>query len=347
MTPLLSKVRVSAAFITLTALFVIGMNHVTAVADSPVATGADAARNSVQTSISLAVPYLERAGEAWIEKRQCVSCHQVPFMLWSLSAAAEQNYETDRERLGKWMAWSVDIRSFVKPDQKDDLVPATTLAANIDTLSALLLGIPHQSRSDATEQAEQGHWRRTFANALVENQSDEGDWRSCGQLPAQKRPLKETTQVTTAWAVLALQREGVSPEHEQTALSTLQNDEPVSTEWWVVRLLLADRLSDPQADFFRQNLLARQHADGGWGWLTEDPSDALATGMALYALCHHQEKSDGKAIAAARQFLTSNQSPDGAWKVPGTKKTTRNEPTPTSNYWGSAWAVIGLLESQR
>ena len=338
--------RVSAALLTLTALFVIGINHVTAVADSPVA-GADAAAPSVQTTISSAVPYLERAGEAWIQKRQCVSCHQVPFMLWSLSAAAEQNYATDRERLKKWMAWSVDIRSFVKPDQKDDLVPATTLAANIDTLSALLLGLPHQSRAEATEQAEQGLWRRTFANALVKNQAEEGDWRPCGQLPAQKRPLKETTQVTTAWAMLALHHEGTSPEHESAALSTLQNDQPVSTEWWVVRLLLADRLSDPQTAFFRQKLLEKQHADGGWGWLTEDPSDAMATGMALYALCRQPEESNDKAIATAKQFLVANQSPDGSWKVPGTKKTTRNKPTPTSNYWGSAWAVIGLLESQR
>jgi hypothetical protein len=343
--------RLSATLATLTAMFVIpfpGMDHTTAVADSPVKAGAvDNVRDSVEEAITLAVPYLERAGEAWIEKRQCVSCHQVPFMLWSLSAAAEQGYKIDRDRLRDWTAWSVDVRSFVKPEQKDDLEPASTLAANIDTLTALLLGLPNQEGLEANKQSGRVNWRQSFAKALVENQLAEGSWQPCGQLPAQKRPLQETTQVTTAWTLLALHHEGVSPEHVPTALSTLQNDTPASTEWWVTRLLLANQLSDAQAAFFRQELINKQHSDGGWGWLTNDPSDALATGMALYALCHHQEEKDGKTIAAAVRFLTSNQSPDGFWKVPGTKKTTRNKPTPTSNYWGTAWAVIGLLESER
>ncbi|MCP4943027.1 MAG: hypothetical protein GY924_13745, partial [Planctomycetaceae bacterium] len=52
--------------------------------------------HAVKETVERALPYLERAGEAWIEKRQCVSCHQVPFMLWSLSAAETRGYPINR-----------------------------------------------------------------------------------------------------------------------------------------------------------------------------------------------------------------------------------------------------------
>ncbi|MCK4615543.1 MAG: hypothetical protein KAT50_01630 [Pirellulales bacterium] len=32
------------------------------------------------------------------------------------------------------------------------------------------------------------------------------------------------------------------------------------------------------------------------------------------------------------------------WHVPGTKRKADNAPTETANYWGTAWAVVGLLE---
>jgi hypothetical protein len=71
-------------------------------------------------------------------------------MLWSLSAADEHGYAIDRSRLKKWRVWSIDIRSFVKPAQRDDLETASTLAANIDTLNTLLLGIPAKTEADTT-----------------------------------------------------------------------------------------------------------------------------------------------------------------------------------------------------
>ncbi len=93
----------------------------------------------------------------------------------------------------------------------------------------------------------------------------------------------------------------------------------------------------------RTSLLTRQHSDGGWGWLSEEPSDALATGMALHGL-QRTGGFSGDALARTQQFLISTQRPDGAWSVPGTKQASRERSTSTSDYWGTAWAVIGLLE---
>ena len=307
---------------------------------------------SVRKTVERAIPYLERAGEAWIEKRQCVSCHQVPFMLWSLSAADAQGYTINRSRLKKWTGWSTEVRNFVKPAQKQDQEAASTLAANIDTLNFLLLGLPAttQAVTDGTSaQAEtnagriSAAWRKTFVKALVENQHDQGAWTPCGQLPAQKRPVEETKQVTTAWTLLALNSHHATAEREQQALASLQNTNPVSTEWWAVHLLLAEKRRDMNPDALCTALIEKQQPDGGWGWLTSDPSDALATGIAIYALSCHDADQNKAAISRAVAYLISSQTSDGSWKVPGTKKTTRNKPTPTSSYWGTAWAVLGLL----
>ncbi|MDB4621780.1 hypothetical protein OAG82_02865 [Rubripirellula sp.] len=93
--------------------------------------------------------------------------------------------------------------------------------------------------------------------------------------------------------------------------------------------------------------MRRTHQEAtGWGWLTTESSDALATGMAIYALSRHSNDNRERSILKAVTFLTESQTSDGSWQVPGTKKTARNKPTPTSNYWGTAWAVIGLLESE-
>ena len=57
-----------------------------------------------------------------------------------------------------------------------------------------------------------------------------------------------------------------------------------STEWWATRLMFERKLgSADKADHFRAGLVKRQRADGGWGWLCDEDSNALGTGIA--SLC--------------------------------------------------------------
>ena len=134
-------------------------------------------------TIAKALPYLESEGVAWMEKRGCVSCHQVPFMLWSLSAAQQAGFDVDPTKLSEWRSWSTDVVNFVKPQQKQDVDRDQTMAGNIDTMSAMLLAVDGDPNDD---------WRGSFAAALAKNQQDNGSWKSCGQLPAQNtaRPKK-------------------------------------------------------------------------------------------------------------------------------------------------------------
>ena len=59
----------------------------------------------------------------------------------------------------------------------------------------------------------------------------------------------------------------------------------VSSEWYAMRLLIEKKFGDPkQVEAIREQILAAQQPDGGWGWLWADKSDAFGTGISVYAL---------------------------------------------------------------
>ena len=94
-------------------------------------------------------------------------------------------------------------------------------------------------------------------------------------------------------------------------------------------------------------LLKRQNADGGWGPTRELPSDAYATGQALYALSLAGVRHNRAELERGRAFLITNQRPDGSWLMiprahPG--QTPFKNPAPII-YFGSSWATLGLLHS--
>jgi hypothetical protein len=114
-------------------------------------------------------------------------------------------------------------------------------------------------------------------------------------------------------------------------------------------LLLEQRSDQPQrADELRADLLRRQNADGGWGWKQPAPSDTFATGQALYALTKSPNAQAAPAVEHARQYLLKTQAVDGSWAVPPSAISSANAEArlkrlmPIYQYWGTAWAVIGL-----
>ena len=291
----------------------------------------------VDAAVNRAISYLESEGVGWIKERGCVSCHQIPLMLWSLSAARNHGYDVNTKALSRWQKWSVRVKNFVKPEQKESVVASEAMSANIDTMSALMLAI------DPAEETEP--WRQKFAEALIKNQRPDGSWKSCGQLPLQKRDAAETTRVTGLWTLNALTTAPnltIDTAKAMAVIDASSNNQ--STEWWAARMLLEQRRGNERTTALADELIKHQNEDGGWGWILGQPSDALGTGMALYAIsrsnCDHDE-----VIERAASRLIADQKSDGSWAVPGTKKSTQKKTTATANYWGTAWAVIGLIES--
>lgn len=306
---------------------------------------------AARESIARALPFIEAEGVRWMEQRKCVTCHHTGFMTWSLNAAAAKGFTVDPAKAAEYEAWARDFRSVRGRDKTPDGVGSaeeTFRNAPAETAQLLFAAAARGTRPKAPEERK---WAAAMRSHLVAGQRPDGSWKAGGQLPGQKRPLRETEEVVTTWALLALdfaepQDEALQAAGARSAAWLKEPAADASTERRAVDLLWKRRRGDDEAaDAARRTLLERQHSDGGWGWLPADESDALGTGLALYALRRDQPAGDEAAVAKAAAFLRRTQKEDGAWPVRGTKKDKRGRVEPTATYWGTCWAVLGLLET--
>ena len=296
---------------------------------------------ALTTALTRGLSYLQKSGTEWKESRGCVSCHQIPPMLLAMQLAKRQGhiqFEQTGMKLGQWEQWSTDVVNFVKPEQKATCNQQETMTGNIDTMAGLLLAIlPNEKDS----------WRTRMAEHLVTQQAEDGTWNPCGQLPAQRRTIAETRLATTLWVARSLIEEGQSFNRRaiEEHLSQLKSAE--STEVLALRLLNSHSFTSLNRKTELQNLLETQNADGGWGWKRGEPTDALGTAFADYAISKTgplEEEADTVAFDRAIQCLLMTQNSDGGWLVPGTKKSAKGRTTQTANDWGTAWAIIALLQ---
>lgn len=284
-----------------------------------------------------AIPFIQQKGTAWIKERNCLSCHYSGYMLLSLRDAGQHGFTIDRAKLAESAAWAMsqsDLHGF-----------------GFEGAAQMLI---------ARDRSDQGGTTRkqieSLRDIIVGGQAQAGFWTPGGQLPAQKRPFKETTQVSTMLCVLALDsldepnQEGIASR--DAGLTWLKQTPPngkspaVSSEWYALRLVIEKKFGDPkQVEALRDQILGAQHSDGGWGWLWVDKSDAFGTGVSVYALSQAGVPSSDAAIQKAWRFLIETQTENGSWIVNGTKKGTKDKPHPFSSFWGSSWALLGLSHS--
>lgn len=280
-------------------------------------------------AVQRAVPFLMSEGSKWIEEKKCISCHMVPFMLWSLTEAEAAGAEVPAGEFRERTQWSLDdaeTRGF---------------GTGAEGLTQMIL-----ARGSAERVEGEAAYYENFAKVLLENQRADGSWKPGGQNPGQKRPIAETTEVTAMWATLALD-EILGNEATDTikkARGFFSGDRVrTSNEWHVARLLVAQRFGEREVARAELNhILARQNIDGGWGWNDGEQSDAFATGQSLYVLSTLTGERSREAILKGREYLMKTQREDGAWATNSTLRRHRANVTPTGTYWGTTWAVMGL-----
>ncbi len=287
---------------------------------------------TVRDVIHRSLPFIEEKGRSWIEQKDCVSCHRIDMMVWSLEAARRYGFDVS-DSLTNWTDWAV-ASSLALNDEgvptgrtnKEGvahlLLAGRSLIPSPDVRSQLVALIQHEQRSDGT-------------------------WKAGGQLPSQKRPASETDAVSTMWLALTLSGDrppASDPVIEAALKAVAAGPVGISTEWHMLHILLAcEHQRFEVRDEGVASLRAAQQSDGGWGWLIANPSDALGTGMALYALRAAGADRADPAALRARRFLIESQHNDGSWPVNGTKEKKRNNLEETATYWGTTWAVLGLL----
>jgi squalene-hopene/tetraprenyl-beta-curcumene cyclase len=189
---------------------------------------------------------------------------------------------------------------------------------------------------------------------LAQRQADDGAWDS----PPPKNGPPPTWESRETLGLLALLAwESYVPADAQQAASARASRDKAqawlsktpssdTTQALSLRLLLdaRRRAADKQLQPAIDRLLKHQNADGGWGQTNDSPSDAYATGQALYALSFAEVKQDRMEIQRAISFLVSTQREDGSWPMisrghPGVEPYAYLVPI---TYFGTAWATLGL-----
>jgi hypothetical protein len=239
-------------------------------------------------------------------------------MVWSHREALGRGLAVDAKKLETWTKWLADftLTSKTKEGRRN--------GGGLDTMGQTILARPADEAS-----------YRELAGMIAAEQKPEGHWESGGQLLVQRRPKPETMDVSTMWVLQALQSLGDGAGREK-AIAWLQGRKPGKSSESVALYYLTFRSEE-----FLKELLAAQNEDGGWGFLRGDPSDALATGQVLYVLSYAKDVAE--PVRRAQGFLARTQLEDGSWKVPTTKASSKEPAIP--EYWGTAWAAIGLLRT--
>ncbi|HEY7315104.1 MAG TPA: prenyltransferase/squalene oxidase repeat-containing protein [Gemmataceae bacterium] len=304
-------------------------------------------RNAVERGLV----FLEKDAAKWRKERKCSTCHHGTMTVWALTEAKSQGYTVAAETLADVVKWTkerlkdIDKPRDTRPGWKMVSTPAVYLAV-------MAQATPKQESISADE-------LKQIAGHLLRHQESDGSW-AWSSAPLQNRPppVFESDEVVTLLAYLALgpqvpadpKEKSAAREGRQKAAIWLAKTKPSdTTQAAALRLLVKVREGEPaknvQPDI--DAFLARQNKDGGWGQLKDLPSDAYATGQALYVLSLAGVKPDRMQIRRGVAFLATNQKEDGSWPMtsrahPGAKPMTN--PVPIT-YFGSTWATLALMRS--
>jgi hypothetical protein len=317
-------------------------------ASSAVAFADDAATNSsaVNSAIDRGTAFLIKDALAWRKEHNCVSCHHAALVVWSLQEAKQHGHSVDETVLAdltKWIAESGDGKtSLPRPAN----IPKALNEKAVSFALALV------ADPDPDPKSREGI--KTLLTTVKGDQLENGSWASW---PETRPPIfGNSDERTTAQAVLALLPDAAAGDDSaKTArdkgLQWLANkDTDNDPQSIALRLVLWQRVGRPAEELeqLAKRIEARQNADGGWSQTDQMPSDAWATGQAIYALAHPGIKSDNPAISRARAFLIKTQREDGSWQMtsrptkPGGEGSKSLIPITGA---GSAWAVMGLVRS--
>jgi hypothetical protein len=182
----------------------------------------------------------------------------------------------------------------------------------------------------------------SFADNFVKRQNENGSWTTKVDQP----PVIDGHDSLTMLILLAMEAgpAGTNREQIERAVQWLK-EAPTrdETQSLALRLAIAGKYHDTEEQGRLSALLrARQQKDGGWNQTNDLPTDAAATGHALYALGSAGVSADDPAICRAREFLASSQQADGSWQM---KTRNPNAKGTVVSYFGTAWATLGLLKT--
>jgi ankyrin repeat protein len=152
---------------------------------------------------------------------------------------------------------------------------------------------------------------------LAAMQRHDGDWQFFEGRP----PLEGSLFGPTARAIRALSLYPIPARKAEIdarigrAAAWLEKGEPLNTEDRSTQILGLAWAGNKVPAGRVKELIALQHADGGWGQTEHLPSDAWATGQVLWALHEAGTTGADPIYRRAVDYLLRTQKEDGTWHV--------------------------------
>ena len=282
---------------------------------------------AVRDAVSRSLPFLEKEGVAWMEGHGCMSCHHVPFLLWSHRSAQAQGFTVDSQKLAEWDEWIrkdslANRRQFWLRNYDLGKPEAATLPQAVKDKLKPLIARSFQTEAEClaeltpllTEDEMKSH--RATVLKISERTVDLGD-RVGGGLEA-LGPLLIASQGTSSILTQPEFRDGVidlvspiqladgswTPGSQFTGyLWTLPTANQATTMWVTLALASFDS-SDPKRSASIEKALAylRQQTPH------PDNREWLAT-----RLLFERRFGSDEEVAKLRQQLLDARNDDGAW----------------------------------
>ena len=265
-----------------------------------------------------AIAYLIREVPAWNRDNQCYSCHNNGDAARALFVASRKGHRVPKSALVDTIAWLSRPEEW--KNNKGDPGFSDPRLANLQFAAALLTAIE-------TGHAKQTHAFATAAALVRSDQSGDGSW------PVERaNPVGSPATYGTALATYMGWRITTNAAAAQWLGNLKRSNVPSAA------VILQFTNSSAAIDFLRRS----QTSDGGWGAYPDSPPEVFDTALALLALA--KAPGQTKAIERARQFLISQQRPDGSW--PATTRPPGGEGY-AQTISTTAWATLALLETRR
>ena len=305
------------------AMFCLGSMVATVHADEPAQVGDAAVREAVSRSL----PYLEKGGVTWMKDRGCMSCHHVPFLLWSHRSAQAQGFTVDSQKLAEWDDWIqkdslAKRRRFWLRNYDLGRPEAATLPQAVKDKLKPLIARPFQTEAEylteltplLTEDEMQSH--RATVLKISERTLDMDD-RVGGGLEALS-PLLIASQGTASLLAQGEFRDGVIDLFSQIQLAdgswmpgvqmtgmlwTLPTANQATTIWTTLALASYDT-PDPKRSASIEKALAYLRQ--------QTPEPHNREWLAMRILFERRFGSD-EGVAKLRQQLLDARNSDGAW----------------------------------
>jgi ankyrin repeat protein len=304
----------------------------------PVVAHAGARLVSPAAAIERALPLLEKQSHNFIRIGGCNSCHAQDLVSAAAAVARDRGLPAPREI----------------PQLPQSMMPSPERLMDFSVVA--VAGVVWELFDFGMNQLPKTPYTDAVVRIITATQTPAGNWSTNeGRRP----PMNAGDFQAAALAVYALRQYGPDSDKAGTdavvakAVKWLEDNKPQTTQDRAFQLLgLAWGNGAPALiKTGARALAALQRTDGGWNQLPDMPSDAYATGEALYALNATGNMSVSHAVyQKGIEYLLRTQAPDGSWHVE-----TRSiwlQPYFESGFpygrdqfisaAGSAWAVMAL-----